>query len=133
MVYRFQLTYDEFTDTIDLKYIPTTTSGYTLPPAMYEVIDINFMLKSLLPKEVKVNITSDDIRLKSILTVNETIKTFKNSFFYVILDFTQSPSGDLGDIEGFIQLIPGKYKNDRPINITALIKFFQKKIVLMVV
>ena len=48
---------------------------------MYEIIDFNFMLKSLLPKEVKVNITIDDIRLKSNLTTNKTIKFTKKSFF----------------------------------------------------
>ena len=75
---------------------------------MYEISDINLMLKSLLPKEVKVNITIDDIRLKSNSTTNETIKfTKKIFFFYIILGFTQSHSGVLGDIEGFIQLIPG--------------------------
>ena len=50
MVCRFQLTYDEIIDILGLKYIPTTTIGYALPPGMYEIVDINFMLKSLLPK-----------------------------------------------------------------------------------
>ena len=45
MVYRFQLTYDEIIDILDLKYIPKSTIVYTLPSGMYEVIDINFMLK----------------------------------------------------------------------------------------
>ena len=76
MVYRFQLTYDEIIDILDLKYIPTTTKGHTLPPGMYEIIDINFMLKSLLPKEVKVSITIDDIRLKSKLTTDRTTYIF---------------------------------------------------------
>ena len=66
MVYRFQPTFDEIIDTLDLNFIPTTTVGYTLPPGMYEIIDINFMLKSLLPKEVKINITIDDIRQNQI-------------------------------------------------------------------
>ena len=35
------------------------------------------MLKSLLPIEVKVNITIDDIRLKSNLTTNKTIRFTK--------------------------------------------------------
>ena len=102
MVYRFQLTYDEIIDILDLKYIPTTTIGYTLPPGMYEIVDINFMLKSLLPKEVKVNIAVDDVRLRSTLTTNKTIKFTKISFFYVILGFTKPHSGELGDIPGFI-------------------------------
>ena len=39
------------------------------------------MLKSLLPIEVKVIIIIDDIRLKSNLTTNETIKFTKKSIF----------------------------------------------------
>ena len=64
MVHRFQLTYDEITDILDLKNVPTTTIGYTLPPGMYKITDIKFMLKSLLLKEVKVNTTNDDITLR---------------------------------------------------------------------
>ena len=40
MIYRFQITYVEIIDILDLKYIPTTTVGYTKPLGMYEVIDI---------------------------------------------------------------------------------------------
>ena len=65
IVYRFQLTYDEIIDTLELKHIPTTTIGHTLPPGMYEIIDNNFMLKSLFPKEVKINFTIDDVKLKT--------------------------------------------------------------------
>ena len=81
IAYRLQLTYDEIIDVLDLKYIPTSTIGCTLPLGMYEIIDINFMLKSLLPKEVKVNITIDDVRLKSNLTTNKTIRFTKKTFF----------------------------------------------------
>ena len=126
MVYRFQLTYDEVIDISDLKYIPTSTIGYTLSPGIYEIIYINLMLKSLLANEVKVNITIDDIRLKSNLTLNKTIKFTKTSFFCIILSFTQSHSGELGDTDGFIQLIRGKYKSDRPINITGIDKIHLK-------
>ena len=126
MTYRFQLTYGEIIDILDLKYIPTTTIGYTLPPGMYEIIDINFMLKSLLPKDVKVNITNYDIKLKSNLTTNKTNKFTKKSFFDIILGFTQSQSGELGDIEGFVQLIPGTYRSDKPINITGIDKVQSK-------
>ena len=73
MVYRFQLTYVEIINIWDPKYIPTRTIGYNLSTGMYEVIDIKFMFKSLLPKEVKVIFTIDDIRLKSNLTSNKTI------------------------------------------------------------
>ena len=42
------------------------------------------------------------------------------------MGFVQSYSGELGDIEGFIQLIPGTYKGDRPINITGIDKIHLK-------
>ena len=95
MVYRLQLTYDEIVDILDFKYIPTSTRGYTLVPGIHEVSDIIFMLKSLLPKEVKVIITIDDVRLKSNLYTDKTNRFTKKSFFYVILGFTQSHSGEL--------------------------------------
>ena len=90
LVFRLQLTHHEIVDILDVKYIPRSTKGFTLVPGIYEVTDINMMLKSLLPKEVKVNNTIDDIRLKSNLTTNKTIRFTKKSFFYVILGFTQS-------------------------------------------
>ena len=67
---------------------------YTLAPGVYEIGDINLMLKSLLPDEVEVNITIDDFELKSNLTTNKTIRFTKKSFFHTILIFTQSHSGD---------------------------------------
>ena len=122
MINRYQLTYVEIIDILDLKYIPTSNIGYTLPPNMYKIIVINFVLKSLLPKEVKVNITIDDVKLKSNLTTIKTIRFTKMSFHYVILGFTQSHSGELGDIPGFIQRIPGSFKSDKPINISVIDK-----------
>ena len=119
MVYRYQRTYNEIINILDLKCIPTSTIGYTLPPGMYEIFDINFMLKSLLPEGVKVNITIDDVRLKSNLITKKTIKFTKKSFFNVILGFTLSHSGELGHILGFVQLIPGTYKGHRPNKITG--------------
>ena len=125
LVYRLQVTYDEIIDIIDLKYIVGSTKGYTLPPGIYEIIEINFMLKSSLPKETKVNITIDDVRLKSNWT-NKKIRFTKMSTFYVFLGFPQSHSRELGDIRGCIQLIPGTYKSDKPINITGSDKFHLK-------
>ena len=78
------------------------------------------MLKSLLPKVVKVNITFDDVRLKSNLSTNKTIRFTKKSFFYTTLKFIESHLGELGDIEEFVQLIPGTYNCDKPINITRV-------------
>ena len=44
MVFRMKLTYSENEKIIDLKYIATSTIGYTLPPVIYEISDINLML-----------------------------------------------------------------------------------------
>ena len=126
IVCRYQLTYNEIINILDLKYTPTTTKGYTLPPGIYEIIDNNFMLKSLFPKQVKVDITIDDVRLKSNLTINKTIEFSKKNFFYIIPGFTQSHLVELCVIAGFIQLIPGSYKSDRPINITGFDKIHLK-------
>ena len=58
------------------------------------------MIKSSLPKEAKIDITIDDIRLKSNLSTNKIIRFLKNQFFFTILGFTQSQSGSLGDLDG---------------------------------
>ena len=67
-----RLFYAEIMDILDLKYIPTKRTGYSLNPGIYEVIDLNNTLKHILPDNVKVNITIDDIRLKSNLKINQT-------------------------------------------------------------
>ena len=40
LVYRLQLIYDENKDILDLKYIPTERSGYSINPGNYEVVDL---------------------------------------------------------------------------------------------
>ena len=40
---------------------------------------------------------------------------------YTFLGFTESHSGVLGETEGFVQIIPGIYKNEKPINITGIL------------
>ena len=107
MIYRLEVTYDEIVHTLDVKYISGSTFGYILQVGVYEITDINLMLKCLLPEVVKVTITFDDIRLRSYLTTNKTTRFTKKFFFYTISGFIQSYSRDFGDIEGFIQLIPG--------------------------
>ena len=58
-----------------MKHIDASTTGYTLPPrGVYEVSDIKSMIKSLFPDDVKVDITVDDIRLRIILTNDNTIR-----------------------------------------------------------
>ena len=126
LVYRMQLTYDEIIDVLDLKYIPTKRIGYSLNPGIYEVADLNNTLKHILPDNVKVNITIDDIRLKSNLKINQTLIFTEIFFFYTILGFTQSRSYRLDDIDGFYQIIAGSYKSDKPINNTGIDKIHLK-------
>ena len=114
LVYRFQLTYDEIIDILDLKFISSKRIGYSLNPGIYEIIDINTTLKYILPDNVKVNVTIDDVRIKSNLKINQTLIFTKKSFFYSILGFTQSHSYPLDDIDGFYQLVAGSYKSEKP-------------------
>ena len=126
LVYRMQLTYDEIIDVLDLKYISTKRIGYSLNPGIYEIVDLNNTLKHILPDNIKVSVTIDDIRLKSNLKINQTLLFTEKSFFYTILGFTQSRSYPLDDIEGFYQLVAGLYKSDKPINITGIDKIHLK-------
>ena len=126
LVYRMRLSYDEIMDILDLNYIPTKRTGYSLNPGIYEVVDLNNTLNHILPDNVKVNITIDDIRLKSNLKINQTLIFTEKSFFYTLFGFTQSRSYPLDDIDGFYQLIAGSYKSDRPINNTGIDKIHLK-------
>ena len=126
LVYRMRLSYDEIIDILDLEYIPTKRTGYSLNPGIYEVIDLNNTLKYILTDNVKVTITIDDIRLKSNLKINQTLIFTKKSFFYTILGFTRSESYPLDDIDGFYQLIAGSYKSSKPINIMGIGKIHLK-------
>ena len=126
LVYRMRLSYDEIMDILDLKYIPTKRTGYSLNPGIYEVVDLNNTLKHISPDNVKINITIDDIRLKSNIKFNQTLIFTEKSFFYTILGFTQSRLYPLDDIDGFYQLIAGSYKSDRPIDITGIDKIHLK-------
>ena len=82
LVYRFQLKNDENIDIIDLKYTPTKRTGYFLNPGIYEVVNLNSALKYILPDGVKVNVTIDDVRLKSNLKINQTLIFTMKSFLY---------------------------------------------------
>ena len=126
IAYRMQLTYDEIIDVLDLKFISTKRIGFSLDPCIYEIVDLNNTLKHNLSDNVEINVTIDDIRLKSNLKINQTLLFTEKSFFYTILGFTQSRSYPLDDIEGFYQLIPGFYKSDKPINITGIDKIHLK-------
>ena len=126
LVYRFKLTYDEIMDILDLKYIPTKTTGYSIEPNIYNVVDLNETLKNILPNNVKINVTIDERKYKTDLKINQTLIFTNKSFFYNILGFTQSHSYPLDDIQGFYQLIAGLYKSERPINITGIDKVHLK-------
>ena len=126
LVYGMQLTYDEIMYIIDLKYIPLKRTGYSLNPGIYEVDDLNNTLKDILPYNVKVTITIDDIRLNSNLKINQKLFFTGKSFFCSILGYTQSHQGPLNDIEGFYQILPRSYKSDGPINITGIDKVHLK-------
>ena len=126
LVYRMRLSYDEIMDILDLNYIPTRRTGYSLNRGIYDIVDSNNTLNYMLPDNVKVNVTIDDIRLKSNLKINQILIFTEKSFFYTILGFTQSRSYPLDDINGFYQLIAGSYKSDRPINITGIDKIHLK-------
>ena len=81
------------------------------------------ILHSSLPDDIKVDII-DDIRLRSNLTLNKTIKFTKRSFFYTILGFTQSHPGSLNDTpRGYTQKIAGTYKSEKPLTLPESTKF----------
>ena len=126
LVYRMRLSYDKIMDILDLKYIPTKRTGYSLNPGIYEVVDLNNTLNHILPNNVKVNITIDDIKLNSNLNTNQTLIFTERSFFYTILGFTQSRFYPLDDIDSHYQIIAGSYKSDKPINITGIDKIHLK-------
>ena len=69
---------------------------------------------------MKINITIDDLRLKSNLKTNQTLIFTEKSFFYTILGFTRSHSYPLDNIDGFYHLIAGSYKSDKPIDISGI-------------
>ena len=81
MVFRLELTDREIEKVLDMKYIDTSIIGYTLPPGIYENSDTNSKLKHLLPDEVKANISTDYIRVKSNLPSKNTNKLTKKILF----------------------------------------------------
>ena len=100
--------------------------GYSLNPGIYEVDDLNNILKYILPYNMKVTITIHETRLQSNLKTNQTLIFTEKSFVYTILGFTQSHQGPLNDIEGFYQILPGSYTGNQPIKITEIDKVHLK-------
>ena len=95
-------------------------------PGIYEINDLNKTLKHILPDNVEINITIDDIGLKSNLKINQTLIFTERSFFYKILGFTQSRSYPLDDIDSHYQIIAGSYESNKPINIISIDKIHLK-------
>ena len=126
MAYRMELTYDKFLDLLDVKNIPAATVGYTMPPGIDEITNNISQLKSLLPNDVKADITINDIRLKSNLSTIITIGFTKKTLFYIKLGFKQSQSEPLGDINGVIQFISGTHRSDKPNNTTGINEIHSK-------
>ena len=126
MVYRFRLTFDEIVDILDLKYIHTKRTSYSLKPNKNQISDINKTIKYILTDNVKISVTIDEEMLISNSKTNQTLMFTGKSFFYTILGFTQSHSYSLDDIDGFYQLIAGSYKSERPIDITGVDKVHLK-------
>ena len=130
MVYGMKVFYDEIFYILDVQYIAGSFIGCTLPTRTNEFSDISLMFRSLLPHKVKAKITFDDIRLKSNLTPDKTIRFTKNPFYRTKLGSTQSCSGILGDVEGFCQIIPDVYKSNRRNKTTGVDKNHLNVIVL---
>ena len=87
---------------------------------------MNNTLKNILPDNLKVSITIDDIRLKYNSKDIQTLIFTENSFFYTTLGLTRSHSYPLDDLDGYYQLIAGSYNSEKPINITGIDKVHLK-------
>ena len=121
LVYRMELTYDKNVDILDMKKIAGSTNGYTLPPVIFEVTDLGFMLNALIANEVKVIFTKNDIRLRSNLTTKKTMKFIRKSFFYTTFCFNQLYSVFFERSSSrILSKYPGSYKSEKPINITGI-------------
>ena len=73
-----ELAYSVIGNTLDINFTASSSPGYTLPPSINEFSDLNLILKSLIPDDMKVKSTINDFRLKSKLT---TIKFYCEIFF----------------------------------------------------
>ena len=124
MISRLELTYAKVLDILDINFIAGSTIDYTPPQGVYGISDLNLMFKSLLPIEVKVNITIDEFRLRSNLITNRTERLTKR-FLRTILGFTQSLADPQNDpSHGLFQKIPWAYKITNLLTLLELIKFF---------
>ena len=82
MVFRMGFVYSKIENILDTKFDAALSTGYTLPREMYQNSDINLMIMFFPPNDVKVDITTDDIRLRSELSINKTIRFPKKILRY---------------------------------------------------
>ena len=115
-----ELSYDENVDILSVIFNAGSANGYTLSLGVFEISDINLMIKSLFLDEVKVKIKIDDFSLRSDLPNNKTVQFIGKFFFYSKLGFTQPHSGPLDSFEGFVQKIPGSNKRDQSSNLNGI-------------
>ena len=123
MVFRLELTYSEKDYTIGVNYITASSTRYTIPPGNYESSDPILMLNFLLPCDVKVNITIEDIRLRSNPTTNKARKFSKKSIFKTTLGLTQPHSGSIFDIDGFVRKFQAHIKVKNRLSLLEIRKF----------
>ena len=83
IVFGMELIYSEIEYILDVRCNATTSIGYTLPFGLYEHSDNILMLKSLLPDEVRVDITIHDIRSTSNIKKKQNKKVFQKMFFHL--------------------------------------------------
>ena len=74
LIFGMELTFDEILDNFDTNCIAALYTGYTLPPGIYQIGDLNMTLHSLLPNIIEVDNTIDDIRLQSNLATKKNKK-----------------------------------------------------------
>ena len=123
MVFRIDISNSENERKLDVKKIPTSTTGYTFLTVIYQTSNLNLFSMSLLSDDVKVNITIDAIRPTSNFITNKTVMFTEISFFRTIIGFTQSQASLLDDSpQEIVQMILGPYRSKKPIKITGIDK-----------
>ena len=121
-----RLSYDENIVILDLKYIPTKRTGYSLNPKIYEVDELNNTLEHILPDNVKASVTIDDIGSKSNLKINQTLVfTTEIIFLYYIRIYPISPRS----VKRYWRVVSNStwvVKSEKPINMTGVDKVHLK-------
>ena len=86
MVFRLNLTYNEFHYIVDTIYSAELKS-FSLPYGIYEVREINNTLQSILPENRKIDIIAKDIIMKTVLrndtNKNELLEFITNIVFFI--------------------------------------------------